>query len=84
MKNTKFINQLQETGKILELQRKYEEGIIKEEELTEEEKEKLIKLYKEQIASLKIEIENNDRKIEYYKKEKNGNALMFKAFYFAC
>ena len=69
MKNTKFINQLQETGKILELQRKYEEGIIKEEELTEEEKEKLIKLYKEQIASLKIEIENNDRKIEYYKKE---------------
>ena len=69
MKNTKFINQLQETGKILELHRKYEEGIIKEEELTEEEKEKLIKLYKEQIASLKIEIENNDRKIEYYKKE---------------
>ena len=69
MKNTKFINQLRETGKILELQRKYEQGIIKEDKLTEDEKEKLVKLYKEQIASLQIEIEHNDKEIEYYKKE---------------
>ena len=69
MKNTKFINQLRETGKILELPRKYEQGIIKEDKLTEDEKEKLVKLYKEQIASLQIEIEHNDKEIEYYKKE---------------
>lgn len=69
MKNTKFIQQLQESGKILELQRKYEQGIIKEEKLSEEEKENLIKLYIEQIATLKKQIEENDRKIESYKQE---------------
>ena len=64
-----FISQLKESGMILELQRKYENGLIKESELSEEEKEKLIKLYKEQIVSLYMDIKANDKEIKQYKKE---------------
>ena len=63
-----FISQLKESGMILELQRKYENGLIKESELSEEEKEKLIKLYKEQIVSLYMDIKANDKEIQQYKK----------------
>ena len=64
-----FISQLKESRMILELQRKYENGLIKESELSEEEKEKLIKLYKEQIVSLYMDIKANDKEIQQYKKE---------------
>lgn len=64
-----FISQLKESGMILELQRKYENGLIKESELSEEEKEKLIKLYKEQIVSLYMDIKANNKEIQQYKKE---------------
>ena len=69
MKKDEFINGLQESGKILELQRKFEKGLIKESELTEEEKEKLIELYKEQIKSLCEDIKNNNMEIQKYKRE---------------
>ena len=69
MKKDEFIKGLQESGKILELQRKFEKGLIKESELSEEEKEKLIELYKEQIKSLCEDIKNNNMEIEKYKKE---------------
>lgn len=69
MKKNEFINGLQESGKILELQRKFEKGLIKESELSEEEKEKLIELYKEQIKSLCEDIKNNNIEIEKYKRE---------------
>lgn len=69
MKKDGFIRGLQESGKILELQRKFEKGLIKESELSEEEKEKLIELYKEQIKSLCEDIKNNNMEIEKYKRE---------------
>lgn len=69
MKKDEFINGLQESGKILELQRKFEKGLIKESELSEKEKEKLIELYKEQIKSLCEDIKNNNMEIEKYKRE---------------
>lgn len=69
MKKDEFIKGLQESGKILELQRKFEKGLIKESELSEEEKEKLIELYKEQIKSLCEDIKNNNMEIEKYKRE---------------
>lgn len=69
MNKDEFINRLQESGKILELQRKFEKGLIKESELSEEEKEKLIELYKEQIKSLCEDIKNNNMEIEKYKRE---------------
>lgn len=69
MNKDEFINGLQESGKILELQRKFEKGLIKESELSEEEKEKLIELYKEQIKSLCEDIKNNNMEIEKYKRE---------------
>ena len=69
MKKDGFIRGLQESRKILELQRKFEKGLIKESELSEEEKEKLIELYKEQIKSLCEDIKNNNMEIEKYKRE---------------
>ena len=69
MNKDEFINGLQESGKILDLQRKFEKGLIKESELSEEEKEKLIELYKEQIKSLCEDIKNNNMEIEKYKRE---------------
>ena len=69
MKKDGFIRGLQENRKILELQRKFEKGLIKESELSEEEKEKLIELYKEQIKSLCEDIKNNNMEIEKYKRE---------------
>lgn len=69
MKKDGFIRGLQESRKILELQRKFEKGLIKESKLSEEEKEKLIELYKEQIKSLCEDIKNNNMEIEKYKRE---------------
>ena len=69
MKENGFISQLNEERKILELQRKFKKKLIKENELSKKEKEKLIELYKEQIKSLYIDIKNNNREIENYKKE---------------
>lgn len=69
MKKDGFIRGLQESRKILELKRKFEKGLIKESELSEEEKEKLIELYKEQIKSLCEDIKNNNMEIEKYKRE---------------
>ena len=43
---------LKEETELLELQKKYEKGIILEEQLTEQEKENLEKLYEKQISLL--------------------------------
>ena len=78
MKNSFFENIRKETIqrlKLLELQKKYEEGLILEEDMTEKQRIELEKLYDEQISELdtKIEIKEKElkRKIiqnnEYYK-----------------
>ena len=78
MKNSFFENIRKETIQrleLLELQKKYEEGLILEDDMTEKQRIELEKLYDEQISELdtKIEIKEKElkRKIiqnnEYYK-----------------
>jgi len=47
-----LIEQIEEDRQIAELQEKYEKGIIREEQLKEEEKQRLIGLYQKQIEVL--------------------------------
>lgn len=61
LKNEIIIKQNEEELKIIKLQKAYKAGDIREEDMTEEEKEKLIELYKSQNKALR-------EKIEYKKK----------------
>lgn len=54
---------------IVLLQKEYEKGIIKEEELSEYEKEKLIELYKKQIKILEIDIDLKKEELLGYKEK---------------
>ncbi|MBR3696767.1 MAG: hypothetical protein IKM97_00605 [Clostridia bacterium] len=67
--NNDDINKLKQKRKIIDLQIKYENNIIKEEELTEEEKENLINLYKEQISTLEDNIQIELKKLEFYRQK---------------
>lgn len=60
IKNNNFISAIKQDGQILNLQESFESGKIKEEDLTEDEKNKLIELYKKQINELKQDIKNYD------------------------
>lgn len=59
----------EEKRKILVIQERYEKGLIKEEELLPEVKEKLIALYKEQINTIKTNIDIHKNNLKYYKDE---------------
>ena len=67
LKKKNLLEELEEQRKILELQRKYESGIVQEENLTEEEKEKLIALFNQQIEILERNIENYKKTLRYYR-----------------
>ena len=64
-----LISKIKEKRKIIDLQNKYERCIIKEESLTEEEKEKLIALYQEQISELEEDINEKLENLELYKQK---------------
>lgn len=55
---------------IIELQKKFKNGEIKQEELSNEDIDNLISLYDEQIEKIKIEIEEKRLKIENMKNNK--------------
>lgn len=70
-KENDFIRNLQcidyrKKDRILELQNKYKAGIIKEEDMTQEEMESLIELYQKQNKRLKERLE--EKKIRIIKK----------------
>lgn len=67
LKKKRLLEELEEQRKILEMQRKYESGIVQEENLTEEEKEKLIALFNQQIEILERNIENYKKTLRYYR-----------------
>lgn len=67
LKKKNLLEELEEQRKNLELQRKYESGIVQEENLTEEEKEKLIALFNQQIEILERNIENYKKTLRYYR-----------------
>ena len=64
-----IIDKIKENNQLLQLQRDYEDGKILEEQLTEEQKEKLILLYKQQIKTINENIEVYNKKLDYYKDE---------------
>lgn len=65
------IKQDKELQRILKLQKAYEERLILEEEISEEDKEKLYNLYEEQIKETQISIKESKNEIE-----KNKNAII--------
>lgn len=67
MSKSNIIEELAEENRILELQRKYENGSIKEQELTSDEKIKLEELYKKQIKTLDENKEMYEKQLLDYK-----------------
>lgn len=61
------LDELRIENKLLKLQKDYENGIIKEEEIEENEKKDLLKLYEKQIKSLEIDINNYEKILDDYK-----------------
>lgn len=62
-----MINSFQRYNKLLELQKCFEQGTIKEEDLSEEQKSSLMELYKKQIEDLQKDIDKNKQDINLYK-----------------
>lgn len=60
-------------GRLIELQKKFRQGIIKEEDISEEDKENLKKLYHMQIDALEQSIEDDKNKILEIKNKLNSN-----------
>ena len=58
-----------EKERILELQKRYEEGKITESEISKKDIEKLMELYKKQIEEKRESIKNYKNKIEKYIKK---------------
>lgn len=69
IKTNNFILGIKQDGQTLKLQECFESGKVKEDELTEEEKNKLIELYKKQINELKQDIRNYDIAINTIRKK---------------
>ena len=68
-KEDNVINEFKQERKIAELQKKYENNVIREEDLTETEKENLVKLYKEQIDTIENNIQTELTKLDFYKQK---------------
>ena len=64
-----IIREDKEKLRILKLQKAYEEGLILEEEISEEDKEKLYCLYEEQIQKMEVSIKESEDEIEKNKNE---------------
>lgn len=62
-KNNIVIKQDEEEQRLLQLQRAYKSGKIQEENISQEDKEKLIVLYKKQNSELKETIKNEKKEI---------------------
>ena len=68
-KDSSFIKKNEEERKILNMQKSFESGAIKESDLTETEKNNLLKLYNEQIRDLQQDIENYKKSLNLYKEK---------------
>lgn len=68
-KNNSLADEFQKSKKLLDLQRGFENGTIKEESLSEEEKKDLIELYYQQISDLDKDIQNYTRTLQFYNRK---------------
>ena len=66
---SKMFEELRKENQTLQLQRKYEEGSLQEEELSISQKEELLALYQKQIANLEITIKEQKETFARYKKQ---------------
>lgn len=66
---TSFIDEFKSKQEIMNLQQKYESGQIAEEDINEEDKQKLIELYKEQIETLNNNIRMYKDTLKNYKEQ---------------
>ena len=64
-----MIDNIRKYNKLLELQKCFENGSVKEENLSEEEKSTLIDLYKQQIEDLQRDIDNSNNVLKLYKQK---------------
>lgn len=64
-----IIKELKEEQNILNLQEQYEAGKIKEENISEEDKDKLVELYKEQIKTLENNVALYKNSLKNYKEK---------------
>lgn len=62
-----MLAELRKENQLRQLQRKYEDGEIQEEELTKEQKEELLLLYKQEIANLEAQITDCQETLKGYK-----------------
>lgn len=63
------IEELSSQYRIIQLQKDYESGVIKEEELSDYEKDNLMKLYKNQVETLEINIAIKKQELLIYKEK---------------
>ena len=73
-----IFNEFEEKNRILKLQNDYENGIIKDNELSEEQKEELMNLYDEQIKNLEEEILRDKVELKMYKQKIKNKMEMLK------
>lgn len=59
--------EFEEEKRILNIQERYEKGELQEELISEEDKQKLMQLYKKQIHTLETNVENYKRELECYR-----------------
>jgi len=62
------IKEDKEMQRLLELQKAYEQRIILEEEISEEDKQKLYNLYEKQIKEMQVSIKNSEDVVENNKR----------------
>lgn len=63
------IEELSNQYKIMQLQKDYESGVVKEEELSSYEKDRLMELYKKQVETLEINIAIKQQELLSYKEK---------------
>jgi len=70
-KRQEFINNIRNESEkeLLDLQNRYESGKLKEEDMSEEQKNKLIQIYQKQIGDLERDIEKNKKVMSEYKEK---------------
>lgn len=64
-----MLEEIRKENQLLQLQRKYEEEMIKKEELSESQKEELLALYQKQIADLEKTVKEYEETFERYKSQ---------------